>query len=323
MAEDIVDPRETGLHPRHREALVGHAEAYQSLVTAFDGGRPHHAWMLIGEAGIGKATLAYKLAAHVLGNDEQTRRWIAARSHPDLFVLERGLTKTKPVKLRGEIAVDDVRDLISFFGKTASRGGWRVGIVDVVDDLNNESANALLKLVEEPPPKVLLLLLVNQPGRALRTLRSRCMKLKLSGLKSTETQQVLGSLELEAKPEEIAVAAGLAQGSPGRAMSLLVSPAARIFQKLREQMSKKQSHLDQLAISQFGPRGPQGEDMEVFTGLMLNWLGNEAITRRSEKLAVLHADLAQASRISDGYNLDRRSTLAQMIRRVDAAMTSN
>ncbi len=320
MAEDVIDPRETGLHPRHREMLIGHVEAFQSLVNAFDGGKPHHAWMLIGEAGIGKATLAYKLAAHVLGNDDQTRRWIAARSHPDLFVLERGLTKTKPVKLRGEIAVDDVRDLISFFGKTASRGGWRVGIVDVVDDLNSESANALLKLVEEPPPKVLLLLLVNQPGRTLRTLRSRCMKLKLTELKIAETRNVLDRLELDAKPEEIAAAAGLAHGSPGLALSLLVSPAARVFQKLREQVAKRQNHLDQLVINQFGPRGPQGEDMEVFTNLMLDWLGQEAINRHSEKLSALHAELAQASRISDGYNLDRRATLAQMIRRVDDAL---
>jgi DNA polymerase III subunit delta' len=320
MAEEIVDPRETPLHPRLRPRLIGHGDAVQAITTAFDSGKPHHAWMIMGEQGVGKATLAYKVAEHVLGGDEQAKRWIAARSHPDLFVLERGLTKTKPVKLRGEIAVDDVRDLISFFGKTASRGGWRVGIVDVVDDLNTESANALLKLVEEPPPQVILLLLVNQPGRALRTLRSRCMKLKLPGLKTADTRAVLGSLDLTAGAEAISSAAALANGSPGRALQLLTSQAAQIFQKFREGITKRGMMLDLTIVNQFGPRGPSADDMAIFADLLLDWLAREAAARNADNLARLHHELGQSIRIGEGYNLDRRATLAQAIRRVDEAL---
>ena len=104
MAEETEDPREVAWHPRHAAELVGHSETANRFYRAFDDGKPHHAWLLTGPQGIGKATLAYRLAGHVLGqkNQAQAARWIGARSHPDLFVLERKLGDTKPRKLKTE-----------------------------------------------------------------------------------------------------------------------------------------------------------------------------------------------------------------------------
>lgn len=170
MAEASDDPREVPWHPRFAKAVTGHDHAIALFERELTAGKPHHAWLLHGPKGIGKATLAYHLANGVLANGkpDQARRWIEGRAHPDLFVLERQLNDSKPRKLKTEISVDDARGLSGFLNRTSS-SGWRVAIVDAVDDLNAESANALLKLVEEPPDRALIFLINHVPGRTMRT----------------------------------------------------------------------------------------------------------------------------------------------------------
>ncbi len=133
MADDIEDPREVAWHPRFAEQVMGHDAERERFTSAIASGRPHHAWLITGPRGIGKATLAYKLADHVLSltNAAQTPRWIAARSHPDLFVLERGFTDSKPKRLRQEIVVDDARRMSEFFAphlgqRRLAHGGRRL-----------------------------------------------------------------------------------------------------------------------------------------------------------------------------------------------------
>jgi hypothetical protein len=203
MAEDLEDPREVPWHPRFAPSVVGHDAEIARFHDAIASGRPDHAWLISGPRGVGKATLAYKLAEHVLSlaNATQTPRWIAARSHPDLFVLERGFNDSKPRRLRQEIVVDDARRMSEFFARTSGSGGWRVAIVDCADELNTEAANALLKLVEEPPDKALILLLSHRPGRLLRTLRSRCRRLPLAALDQTSVLSVLTRLPLTGKED--------------------------------------------------------------------------------------------------------------------------
>ncbi|HJX21459.1 MAG TPA: DNA polymerase III subunit delta', partial [Steroidobacteraceae bacterium] len=166
-----VEPRA----PRETTVLHGQTEAERTLLEAYQGRRFHHAWLIAGPAGIGKATLAYRMARFVLAHpdpgtpavqratslhidaDHPVARRIAAQGHGDLLVLERTVNE-KTNKLRQDIQVDDVRRTVTFFGSTAGEGGWRVAIVDAVDELNREGANALLKILEEPPRRAVLLL---------------------------------------------------------------------------------------------------------------------------------------------------------------------
>jgi hypothetical protein len=185
-------------HPRETSAFFGHADAEAAMLDSYRGGRVPHAWLIGGVTGIGKATLAYRFARFALAHPDPTAgtvqaarslaldadhpiaRRVAAQGHPDLLVLERTLGDTG--KLRSVITVDQVRKTVPFFGSTAGEGGWRIVIVDTVDELNAEGENALLKLLEEPPVKSMLLLVTHRPGHVRATLRSRCRRLSLRPL---------------------------------------------------------------------------------------------------------------------------------------------
>ena len=156
-------------HPRVTAGLFGHRAAEMALLNAYRSGRIPHAWLIGGPQGIGKATLAYRMARFVLANsrpmapsvqhaeslaldpDYPVARQVAAGSHGGLLVLERGLNDRGV--MRTVITVDETRETISFFGSTAAVDGWRVCIVDTVDELNPNAANALLKILEEPPQR--------------------------------------------------------------------------------------------------------------------------------------------------------------------------
>ena len=183
-------------HPRKTHELFGHEAAERMLAQAFAGGRLHHAWLLAGRAGIGKATLAYRMARYVLAERQErdsaaaslavppesaAARQVLQLAHPGLLVLRRPYDlKTK--RLLSIIPVDEVRRLRTFLGLTVGAGGWRVVIVDSADELNPNAANALLKALEEPPPRALFLLVSSQPSGLLPTIRSRCRRLDLHPL---------------------------------------------------------------------------------------------------------------------------------------------
>ena len=322
MAEETEDSREVAWHPRHAQELVGHSETANRFYKAFDDGKPHHAWLLTGPKGIGKATLAYRLASHVLGqkNQAQAARWIGARSHPDLFVLERKLGDTKPRKLKTEISVDDARGLSEFFSHTSS-GGWRVGLVDAADDLNTESANALLKLVEEPPPHCVLILVCHLPGRLLRTIKSRCTRLPIPPLSNTETLHVLNGLPLDPKPnaEDAASAAALSGGSPGRALALLTPEAARAFETFLKTQKHSASSIVALG-NLFGGRAATQDDFNMFIDLLLGWTAEKASVQGNAALALAHTKIAENIRITNGFNLDRRQAVIAALSLVQEAL---
>jgi DNA polymerase III subunit delta' len=322
MVEPSEDPREVAWHPRFASNVVGHEAAQAHFSQSLAAGKLHHAWLMTGAKGIGKASLAYKFAAQVLGqkNLAQTERWIAARAHPDLFVLERQLNDSKPRKLKAEISVENARGLSEFFSHTSSVS-WRVGIVDAADDLSGESANALLKLVEEPPSNCLLLLICHNPGRLLRTMKSRCTRLPLKGISEAQVISVASSLPLEKPPEQgaLEMAARLSAGSPGRALQLLSSDGAKAFDAYLKVAKWNSSAISALG-SKFGGRAATIDDFNLFADLLLNWVAEQAAAKAHSKLAEAHAKIAENIRLTNAFNLDRRQAVIAAISLVNDAL---
>jgi DNA polymerase-3 subunit delta' len=188
--------------------LFGHNDAENELAAAFASGRMHHAWLINGLKGIGKATLAYRFANHIFHHsrtgdtptdflhpqaDDRDHRQMAAGAHPNLIHLARPYdSKTKSFKTT--LSVDEIRRTHAFFGMTATGGGWRIAIVDPAEDMNTSAANALLKILEEPPAKSLFLLVCNAPGQLLPTIRSRCREINVRSLDHGALESALGHL---------------------------------------------------------------------------------------------------------------------------------
>tara|TARA_R110002072_G_scaffold150510_4_gene298919 strand:+ start:2227 stop:3330 length:1104 start_codon:yes stop_codon:yes gene_type:complete len=264
------------LLPRLCDQLAGQATAEACFLAAEASGRLPHAWLLTGPRGVGKATLAYRIARFMLaggsgrnqepglfgdaGNpaslemapDQPVFRRVAAGGHPDLRVLKREFD-LKRKKLKSEISVDDVRACIEFFRRTSVEGGWRVIIVDSADEMNRSSANALLKILEEPPARALLLLVSHSPGRLLPTIRSRCRQLSLVPLRQATVETLLTQQAPELSREDAQALAGLAEGSIGRALALSQSGGLDLYRDLAGLLA----HLPQLDIRkvhEFGDR---------------------------------------------------------------------
>jgi DNA polymerase-3 subunit delta' len=192
----------------------------------------HHAWLVTGPEGVGKATLAYRFARRLLagaatGPDASLAldpahpvfRRVAAGSHADMLTIELTYNdKTK--RMRTQIAVEDVRRINAFMALTPAEGGWRVVIVDGAEELNASSANALLKILEEPPPRAILLLACAAPGRLLPTIRSRCRRLALAPLSDAPMQRLLAAYLPDLAAAERDRLVIMAEGSPGRALLL-------------------------------------------------------------------------------------------------------
>ncbi|WP_411286455.1 DNA polymerase III subunit delta' [Phenylobacterium sp.] len=230
-------------HPREVFQLEGHEAAEAAFEASRQRGRLHHAWLLTGPEGVGKATFAYRAARRLLGAppdaaygvlgaspDHPVSRQMIARAHPDLLVLEREGPDGKPRKV---IPVDDARKLAEFFSKTPASAPHRVVIVDAADDLNVNAANALLKTLEEPPERGVLLMVAHAPGRLLPTIRSRCRRLAFSPM-SLEDAAAFVSTHAEVTPEAALRLSRMAGGAPGRALALAAGQAIILDDAARE-----------------------------------------------------------------------------------------
>ncbi len=210
-------------HPRETARLFGQEAALAAFDAALASGRLHHAWLLAGPRGVGKATAAYAMARRLLiapGADVAAEEApLRAGAHPRLLELRRGWNdKTK--RFRGEIVIDDVRRLTRFFGLSATDGGWRVALVDPADDLNIQSANALLKALEEPPAKAIFLLTAHAPGRLPPTIRSRCRRLDFRAVSPSEAAAAIRAARPELDETAAAELARISGGAPGEALRL-------------------------------------------------------------------------------------------------------
>ena len=253
------DRFESAPHPRETLALFGHSAAERELLDAYRRNKLAQAWIIGGPEGIGKATLAWRFARFLLAHPDPraqaaqnadslavapghpAARHIATLALADIFLLRREWNE-KTKKHFTEIRIDEVRRIIGAFHRASGTGGWRIAIVDCADDLNRASANALLKLIEEPPDRSLFLLVAHQPGRILPTIRSRCRKLMLSPLSEddvTAAVAALGPPWSDTPLAQISAAAARADGSAREALRLLDEDAmafdsavARVFERL-------------------------------------------------------------------------------------------
>ena len=216
--------------PRANPLLFGHSAAEAMLAEATRADRLHHAWLITGPEGVGKATLAYRFARRLLAGmtdgaslaldaTHPVFRRVAAGAHADLLTVELAFDD-KRKRMRSQIAVEDVRRIPAFMSLTPAEGGWRVAVVDGVENLNPSSANALLKILEEPPRRAILLLVCSAPGTLLPTIRSRCRRLSLAPLDDTAMAQALAMYLPDMDADERTRLADLADGSPGRALLL-------------------------------------------------------------------------------------------------------
>lgn len=313
--------------PRETTVLFGHEDAERAFLAVYRSGRVPHAWLIGGEPGIGKATLAYRIARFVLAYpdpshlpaatslaidpDHRTLRRIAVNAHSDLLALERTIGDTG--KLRTVITVDQVRRLTSFFGSTAGEGGWRVCIVDSANELQYPHAsNALLKMLEEPPPRSLFLLVSHAPGRLLPTIRSRCRHLALRPLGQADVVRA-ASVALGAPGDDPALmaAAAAARGSVSRAIALAGGPMLALREKVTE-LLKALPATDPRALHALGDQLDRDRGLlEVFVGAVRDWLSARLDAEagnlgRLARIADLWERLNRSAREVETYNLERK-----------------
>ena len=249
----------TASPPRANPLLLGHEEAERRVEQWIAQDRLPQALLICGPWGIGKATLAFRIARRLLRRAprrcppltlaprqlssavedppemealDETVRWIASGTHPDLLTVERGFDEKRGRAL-SEIVIADVRRIGVFLTSSPAMGGWRVVVVDAADDMNRNAANALLKILEEPTAKSLLILVAHQPGLVVATVRSRCRKLILRPL----NDRVLGDLMAQFVPdlpvEDAAFLRELAEGSIGRVLQLARHDGLTVCRSLR------------------------------------------------------------------------------------------
>ena len=244
-------------HPKFTKTLFGHETQEKEFIDCYKSGKLHHGWLITGAKGIGKATLAWRLARFILTQpikgfnenslfgdtseqyhtelDEKSKGSIETRilaeSEPRLSVTRRGFDE-KRKKFRSNIRVDEIRQLNSFFSLSVSDGGSRVAIIDCVDELNINAANALLKTLEEPPKDTIFLLINHNPGSVLETIRSRCRELRLTNLSENNLLSALKQINLTLPEKDKEIYSLLASGSVGNSILLLKHDGANLYRSI-------------------------------------------------------------------------------------------
>jgi DNA polymerase III subunit delta' len=333
MSARKVEPEATAPHPRETSDLFGHREAESALLNAYRSGRIPHAWLIGGAQGIGKATLAYRMARFVLAHrdpredtvqraetlrvdpNDPVARHVASGAHGGLLALER--TVNDKGVLRTVITVDETRETISFFGSTAAVEGWRVCIVDTVDELNPNAANALLKILEEPPQQSLFLLLSHAPARVLATIQSRCRKLPLRPLATDDVIRAASQATSRAVDDPVlAEAASASEGSVARALMLLGGEALKLHQRTAALLATlpgvdpRELHAlgdalgisDRVALAAF----VDSVDRWVAERLHADEANANANLPRLARLAEVWEKIIRAARDTESYNLERK-----------------
>lgn len=329
--------------PHERNGLIGHQATEKALLNAYRSERLHHAWILGGPKGIGKATLAFRFAQFVIANPDRLGNDVAnapdlavpsnhpvalqmrAGGHPNILHLRRPWDE-KSKRFKSDLPVDEVRRTVSFFGTTASAKAWRICIVDAADDMNANSANALLKILEEPPQRCLFLVLSHTPGRLLPTIRSRCRRLDMTPLSEDDIRAGLKDLASDDIPgeEDLREIARTADGSLRSAITLLSGDGLAIAKGLRK-LAEDAANADFSAVHTLGDlvaaRG-QTDNWESFQHITQIWLHEKMRQQlgkgvdQANELVQLWERTNTEIRDSDALNLDRKQVVLDFFLRL-------
>jgi DNA polymerase III subunit delta' len=342
--------------PRANPELLGRETAESALRRLFESGRLPHALLLSGPRGIGKATLAFRFGRFVLAQgagegssgglfggsaksglaiapESGTFRRVASGGHADLLTVERAYDPRRR-RLRGEIIVDDTREIAAFLRLTPAEGGWRVVIVDGADEMNRNAANALLKILEEPPRCALLLLVAHNPGRLLPTIRSRCRRFPLASLPPAIVHHLLLRYRPDLPEPQAEALTTLSGGSIGRALDLAAAGGVELYEAVLGLLSREPG-IDPAALHAFADRLVRSDAEEAYRaveelmaqllariagaaargsaganrgaeGAVLRRLGEQAPAAR---WAELRDEIGRSFARTDALNLDRKQTI--------------
>jgi DNA polymerase III subunit delta' len=328
--------------PRANPDLLGHETIETVLRQNFDAGRLPHALLLSGPRGIGKATLAFRLARYVLTAPSEVPsldmfgvpvaapgsglavppesgvfRRVAAGGHADMLTVERAYDPRRK-RLRGEIVVDDAREIGTFLRLTPAEGGWRVVIVDGADEMNRNAANSLLKILEEPPRQTLLILVAHSVGRLLPTIRSRCRSVAVSPLPDGVVRELMARYYPDVGSREAEAVATLAEGSIGRALELIAAGGVELSNTLTGMLSRR-GGIDVQALHGFAERLARADAEDSYRTveeLLRQHLAHRAIAAARQgtrgeaaRWARIRAELDDQFARTDGLNLDKKQTI--------------
>jgi DNA polymerase III subunit delta' len=331
-------------HPRLASRLIGHDSVERDALAAIREGRLPHAWLVGGPEGIGKATFAWRLARFLLAYpatsadvaarqntldapfDVQGSRLLTSLAHPDLALIRRTYDEKRKA-FKTQIGADELRAALTMFQRQPALGGWRIALVDCAEDLNVQSANALLKVIEEPPPRSLILIIAHRIGAVLPTIRSRCRKVTLDPLSEQNVAAVIGGLGApfaEQSAEKIEAAAGGAKGSVSDALKRLAgdgpnSAAALIEAAVAALPAPRAALAEKLADALADKKAEDG--LEAFEAALATWITARA---RASAVGGREAWLALWDRLrgifaeTEAMNLDRRLAVRAILAEIEA-----
>ncbi len=334
--EGVAPPSET-------LEIFGHENALDTLVRNYRNNRLHHAWLLSGPKGIGKATLALRFAEFLLRNpdpahssenmemlDDTVHSQVSKGAHPNVLILRKPWDQ-KSKKFKTQITVDEIRKTASFLQTASGANAWRIVIVDPADDMNNSAANALLKVLEEPPARTIFFVLAHSPRGLLPTIRSRCQVLPIKPLEHTDMVSVLKRQALTSDlPEaEIQNLIHHAKGSPKRAFLLAQSGVLETFANFLKIVSQKQADIGQLHFlaGQLAPASRSGE-YALFLDLVYDHMADNARTMavndqismdRISKWAVIWDKTREANMRAETWNMDKKQVILDLFNDLRAA----
>lgn len=310
--------------------IVGQDRAVEQFASAWATRRLHHAWLLAGPKGVGKATFAHAATRRVLADaagpasalpgvetsdDHPMVKLVEAGSHPDMRWLQR-LPKEKGEGLARDITVHQVRELGDFMGMTAALSPWRVAVIDSMDELNREASNALLKMLEEPPPNTLFFLVSHAPGRLLPTIRSRCRRVDFQALDDDAMAAILQDKAPAVSAAERQRVIAMSFGSAGRALAFAELDLAKLEDAataIIRQGDPTNSRRSDLAL-ELGRKGA-AERYAAFLELAPSLIAREARQlqgRRRERALDAYAKTRELAAIAPRLSLDPAATVFQI-----------